>query len=84
MKNKKRKSKGRSAPAAVPARRLIWPVFAAVFFVALDFFDIHSLEFLKRYRDAWGVGDYNVNFILAGAWAAGLLLLMLSPRLSGC
>ena len=59
------------------AKLLLLPIWAAYVWL-LPLIDIHCLEFVKRLRDAWGVGDYNINFIILAASFIGLLLLIVA------
>ena len=62
------------------AWRAVMLVYAVIFFKLLPLYEIRTLEFIyPRLMDAIGVGDYTLSFIVAGACAAGLLLVMFAP-----
>ncbi|MBR7041584.1 MAG: hypothetical protein IKI24_07080 [Clostridia bacterium] len=74
------KSRSGSKGGASPAWRAVMLVYAVIFFKLLPLYEIRTLEFIyPRLMDAIGVGDYTLSFIVAGACAAGLLLVMFAP-----
>ena len=59
--------------------RLLLIPYAVVFYLLMGLFDLHSLDFLKRFMDFWGRDGYTLNFICAAMWVAGLIILVFAP-----
>ena len=59
--------------------RLLLIPYAALFYWLMGLFDLHNLDFLKRFMDFWGRDTYTLNFICAFSWILGLILLIFGP-----
>lgn len=59
--------------------RLLLIPYAVLFYWLMGLFDLHNLDFLKRFMDFWGRDTYTLNFICAFSWVAGLVLLIFGP-----
>ena len=59
--------------------RLLLIPYAALFYWLMGLFDLHTLDFLKRFMDFWGRDTYTLNFVCAFSWVLGLALLILGP-----
>ena len=53
--------------------------YAALFYWLMGLFDLHNLDFLKRFMDFWGRDAYTLNFVCAFSWIVGLVLLIFGP-----
>ena len=71
-------AKKASAGAPAALRVLLIP-FAFLFYRAMELFDLRSMEFIRRFMDAWGVKDYTLNMLFALLSLAGLAVLAFSP-----
>ena len=52
--------------------RLLLIPYAVLFYWLMGLFDLHNLDFLKRFMDFWGRNAYTLNFVCAFSWVAGL------------
>ena len=73
------KNASKSMGGAPAALRLLLIPFAYLFYRAMELFDLRSMEFVRRFMDAWGVKDYTVNMLFALISLIGLALLAFSP-----
>ena len=59
--------------------KLLLIPYTALYVWLMGLFDLHSLDFLKRFMDFWGRDAYTLNFVCAFVCLAGLLLLIFGP-----
>ena len=59
--------------------RLLLIPYAVLFYWLMGLFDLHNLDFLKRFMDFWGRDTYTLNFVCAFSWVVGLILLIFGP-----
>ena len=59
--------------------RLLLIPYAVLFYWLMGLFDLHTLDFLKRFMDFWGRDTYTLNFVCAASWIIGLVLLIFCP-----
>ena len=75
------KGKATDPTGGAAAFKLLLIPFFGVYVLLAELFNIRSLEFFKRFMDAFGVSDYNLNMLFALIALIGMtLLIVFAPR----